>query len=58
MDPGPRPTDPEMTAIVAELRDAGLLTIGTDAEGRETWTLTATGVQVARKMAMSSEDGA
>jgi hypothetical protein len=33
----------ETDAIVAELRDAGLLGIGTDAEGRETWTLTPAG---------------
>jgi hypothetical protein len=55
MDPGPRPTDEETDAIVAELRDAGLLTIATDAEGRETWTLTPAGAQVARQPAMGDE---
>ena len=40
MDPGDRPTDPEMDGIVARLREAGLLTIGVDAKGKETWTLT------------------
>jgi hypothetical protein len=44
-----------MDAIVAQLRDAGLLTIGRDAEGQETWTLTAEGVQVARQLAMGDE---
>lgn len=39
-DLGDRPTDEEMTSIVADLREAGLLTIGTDADGHETWTLT------------------
>ena len=38
------------------LEHAGLLTIGTDAEGRETWTLTPTGEQVANQIAMSAED--
>jgi hypothetical protein len=42
---------------VAELRDAGLLTIGTDAEGRETSTLTAAGAQVGRLLAMSGDHG-
>jgi hypothetical protein len=37
---------------------AGLLTIGFDADGGETWTLTPEGVQVAHQMAMSGEDGA
>ena len=37
---------------------AGLLTVGFDAEGRETWTLTPMGAQVASQMAMSSEDAA
>jgi hypothetical protein len=55
MDLGPRPTDPEMDAIVAQLREAGLLTIGFDAEGKETWTLTAEGAQVARQLAMGDE---
>jgi len=40
---------------VAELRDVGLLTIGTDAEGRGTWTLTPAGIQVARQLAMGDE---
>ena len=35
MDPGPRPTDDEMDDVVAQLRDAGLLTIGFDADGTE-----------------------
>ena len=52
MDPGTRPTDEEMDGIVAELRDAGLLTIGFDADGTETWTLTPAGEQVARQLAM------
>jgi hypothetical protein len=40
---------------VAELEAAGLLTIGTDADGRETWTLTPPGVQVARQLALGDE---
>jgi len=50
--------DPESNAIVEELQRAGFVTIGTDAEGEETWTLTAQGEQVANQMAMSSEDDA
>ena len=38
--------------------EAGLLTVGTDAEGRETWTLSPKGAQIATQMAMSSEDDA
>jgi hypothetical protein len=46
------------TAIVAEVEAAGLLTVGTDAQGRETWMLTPKGAQVATQMAMSHEDDA
>jgi hypothetical protein len=53
-----RPTDEEMDAMIAELVEAGLLTVGTDAEGRETWTLTTMGAQVATQMAMGHEDDA
>jgi hypothetical protein len=55
MDPGPRPTDDEMDGIVQELEAAGLLTIGFDADGGETWTLTPEGAQVARQLAMGDE---
>jgi hypothetical protein len=51
-----RPTDPELDAVIAELVSAGLISVGTDAEGRETWTLTETGVQVSNQMAMSGQD--
>jgi hypothetical protein len=51
-----RPTDPELDAVIAELVSAGLITVGTDAEGRETWTLTEMGVQVSNQMAMSGQD--
>ena len=37
---------------------AGLVTVGTDAEGQETWMLTPTGEQIALQMSMSSEDDA
>jgi len=50
--------DPESNAIVEELQRAGFVTIGTDAEGEEPWTLTPTGEQVALQLSMSSEDDA
>jgi hypothetical protein len=50
--------DPEFDAIVEELQRAGFVTIGTDAEGEETWTLTPTGEQIALQLSMSSEDDA
>jgi len=50
--------DPESAAIVEELQRAGFVTIGTDAEGEETWTLTPAGEQIALQMAMGSEDDA
>jgi len=48
--------DAEVNAIVAGLVQAGLLTVGTDADGRETRTLTEQGEQVANQIAMSAED--
>jgi hypothetical protein len=45
----------ETDAIIAELEHSGLVAIGHDAEGRETWTLTPAGAQVARQMAMGDE---
>jgi hypothetical protein len=50
----------EFDAIVEEVQRAGFVTIGKDAdvEGEETWTLTATGEQIALRMSMSSEDDA
>ena len=53
-----RPSDEEMDAMIAEMVAAGLLTVGIDAQGRETWALTPKGAQVATQMAMSSEDDA
>ena len=53
-----RTPDPDSDEIVAELVAAGLVTLGTDTDGVETWTLTAMGEQVARQMAMSGEDDA
>jgi hypothetical protein len=50
--------DPEFDAIVEELQRAGFVTIGKDAEGSETWTLTASGEQIALQMSLSSEDDA
>jgi hypothetical protein len=47
-----------LDACAAELECAGLLTIGFDADGGETWTLTPKGAQVAREMVTSSEDDA
>jgi hypothetical protein len=47
--------DPEVDALVSELVAAGLLTLGTDEYGAETWTLTPKGAQVARLLAMSAE---
>jgi hypothetical protein len=54
LDLGRRPTDEEMDAIVAELLGAGLLTIGTDADGSETRTVTSEGAQVGRQPAMAT----
>ena len=50
--------DAELDAIVADLVAAGLLTVGTDTDGHETWTLTPARAQATNQMAMSSEDGA
>ena len=45
-----------MDSIVADLAEAGLLSVGTDSEGNETWTLTPEGgAQVARQLAMGDE---
>ena len=44
--------------MIAEMVAAGLLTVGHDIDGRETWTLTPKGAQVVTQMAMSSEDDA
>jgi hypothetical protein len=48
--------DAETDATIAELERAGLLTIGHDVDGNETWTLTPAGKQVADQIAMSAED--
>jgi hypothetical protein len=53
-----RPSGEERDAMIAELVEAALLTVGTDAQGRETWTLTPKGAQVATQMAMGHEDDA
>ncbi len=50
--------DAEFDAIVEELQRAGFVTIGKDADGEETWALTATCEQVALQLSMSSEDDA
>jgi hypothetical protein len=50
--------DPEFDAVVEELQRAGFVTIGKDADGEETWALTATCEQVALQLSMSSEDDA
>jgi hypothetical protein len=42
--------------MIGELADAGLLTVGTYAEGRETWDADAHGPRVATQMAMPSDD--
>ena len=53
-----RRSDEEITAIMAELEAAGLLTIRVDAERRETWVLTPMGAPVPNQMAMGHEDHA
>jgi hypothetical protein len=53
-----RPSDDWKDGMINELEEAGLLTVGSDAQGRKTWTLTASGAQVATQMPMSSEDDA
>jgi len=50
--------DPEFDAVVEDLQRADFVTIGTDADGEETWTLTPVGEQVALQLSMSSEDDA
>lgn len=50
--------DEDVDDIVAELVAAGLVSVGHDADGQETWALTTLGEQVARQMAMSGEDDA
>ncbi len=50
--------DEDVDQIVAELVAAGLVSVGRDRDGQETWALTALGEQVARQMAMSGEDDA
>jgi len=55
---GERPADAQTDAVVSEMVAAGILTVGHDIEGRETWTLTPKYAQVARQMAMSSEEDA
>ena len=51
-----RPSDEEMDAMIAEMVAAGLLTVGTDTQGRETWALTPKGARFATQMATSSKD--
>ena len=41
---------------MAELEAAGVVTLGIDAEGHETWVLTPQSEQLVRQLAMSSED--
>jgi hypothetical protein len=53
-----RPSDEEIDGMIAEMVAAGLLTVGFDAEGGETWALTPKGAQVATQMAMGHEDDA
>gem|GEM_PF-7048519 len=43
--------DAEMDAIAGELEAVGLLTIGTDAEGHITYTLTREGKAIGRRLA-------
>jgi hypothetical protein len=49
--------EPRLDAMVAELERTGLLVIGRDADGAQTWTLTAKGVQLAHQLAMPTLDG-
>ena len=48
--------DAETDAIVAELEKAGLVTVGTDEQGREVWTLTAEGERVGTMLAMVADE--
>jgi hypothetical protein len=54
---GGRPTDPDLLALASELEAAGLLTIGTDASGAQTWTLTREGTRAERLVAMGQDEG-
>jgi hypothetical protein len=47
-----------MDAMIADLVAAYQLTVGPDALGRETWTLTPIGAQLAAQMAMGHQDDA
>jgi hypothetical protein len=47
-----------MTARVADLKAAGILNLGFDPEGGETWTLTEKGAAPARSMAWRAGDDA
>ena len=44
MDPGPRPANAEMDAIVAMLQDAGLVEVYVEDDGHEAYRLTEDGV--------------
>jgi len=50
--------DAEMDAIAGELEAAGLLALGTDAEGHITYTLTREGKAIGRQLAMTQSDDA
>jgi hypothetical protein len=46
-------TDAAIATVLAELEDAGLVTVRADADGAVHFALTAAGLPVARQMAMS-----
>ena len=52
MDAGPRPTNAEVAQLVAMLKDAGLVQVYTDEQGREAYRLTEEGVRVGHTLAL------
>ena len=49
-------TDDDIDGLARHLVAAGLLVIGADDEGRETWALTDEGARIGRMLAMGSSD--
>jgi hypothetical protein len=57
-DPGPCPTNAEMSQLVAMLQERGLIEVYTDEQGREAYRLTNEGVRVGNMLAMVAGEDA